>query len=67
MRTVCNVLFRVANLQKWSICFSLTVYVEHDPLGHGRRDVVGRDAEVGAHLVALQLLHLEAVAAVAGH
>ena len=34
--------------------FSLTVHVQHDPLGHGRGDPVGGDAQVRAHVRASQ-------------
>ena len=51
------------NAQKNSSVVVLTVHVEDDPLGDGGRDVVGGDAEVGAHLAPLDLPHLEDLAA----
>ena len=37
----------------------LTIDIEQDSLGYGRRDVVGGDAEVGAHLVTLHFPHAQ--------
>ena len=51
------------NAQGTSSTVALTVDVEDDPLGDGGRDVVGGDAEVGAHLAPLDLPHLEDLAA----
>ena len=49
------------------ICFVLTSDAQGDPLGHGRWDIVGGDAEVGAHLVSLNLFHDQRRATVPGH
>ena len=37
----------------------LTVHVDHDSFRHWRRDLVGRDAEVGAHVGSRQPLELQ--------
>ena len=45
----------------------LTVNIEEDSLGDRGGDVVGCDAEVGAHLMALDLAHAQGGPAVHRH
>jgi len=45
----------------------LTVDAEHDPLGDGGGNVVGCDAEIGAHLMTLHLADEQPIALEFGH